>query len=154
MRKLALLTTVVLIVAVGASAAQASSPAVYNMTTAQLYKEANKEVNRGGIYSHRWGGSSRYLTSLCYEALNRAFAPYGTQGWARYVVNRESGCNIGAINTTYSSWSQQAHGIAQYIPAVHTWVDYRRLMIDLKYAIATFVKMSHGGRSTSPWNCC
>lgn len=155
MRKLALLSIVVILVAtVVASAAQAARPTVYTMTTAQLYSEANTEVKRGGIYSYRWGGASRYFTTLCYEALRRAFAPHGTHQWARYVVNRESGCNIGAINKTYSSWGQQAHGIAQYIPSIHTWVDYRRLMVDLKYAIATFVRMSRSGHYTSPWNCC
>lgn len=121
------------------------------LSDTELYTAADAEVRRGGVYSERWGDASPLLKSLCYEALNRAFSRYGTQSWARYIVNRESGCNPGAVNTTYSSWSQRAQCIAQMIPAVHRWVDYNRCKRDLRYAIQIFVHLSNGGTSTSPW---
>jgi hypothetical protein len=83
--------------------------------------------------------------------VDRAFRPYGTQAWAHYVVNRESGCNPAAINTTYSDPMQQATGLSQMIPAIHRWVDYGRVQRDMGYAVAVFVKLSDGGRSTGPW---
>lgn len=122
------------------------------LTDGDLYGLASQEVARGGIYSIRWGGASPLLTGLCYEAVRRGFAPFGTQGWARYIVNRESGCNPGAVNTTYSAWSQRARGIAQLIPGIHTWVDYNRYGTDLRYAVWVFVRLSRGGSSTGPWS--
>lgn len=119
-----------------------------------LYAAADAEIKRGGIYSERWGGASQTLTSLCYEAVRRQFSPFGTQEWARFIVNRESGCNPGAVNQTYSSWGQRARGIAQLIPAYHSWVDYARYESDLRYAVGVFVRLSHGGRSVGPWACC
>ena len=99
----------------------------------------------------RWGDASPYLRTLCYEMISRKFSRFGTQSWARYVVNRESGCNPGAVNTTYSSWSQRAQGLAQLIPAYHRWVDYPRMLRDVDYGIAVFVKLSKGGSNTGPW---
>lgn len=117
-----------------------------------LYALANQAVSSGAIYSHRWGDASPALKGLCYEAVRRAFSRYGTQEWARHIVNRESGCNPGAINTTYSSWNQRAQCIAQMIPAYHRWVDYGRCKRDLRYAVEVFVGLSDGGKSTGPWS--
>lgn len=122
---------------------------LYELTTRDLYALANVEVKRGGVYSQRWGDASPLLKSLCYEAVGRAFGPNAS--WARYIVNRESGCNPGAVNTTYSSWSQRAQCIAQMIPAYHRWVDFNRCKTDLRYAVEIFVRLSRGGSSTGPW---
>lgn len=116
-----------------------------------LYALADQAAAHGGVYSERWGDASTILKSVCYEAVRRSFARFGTEQWAVYVVRRESGCNPGAVNTTYSSWSQRAQCIAQMIPAVHTWVDYGRCKRDLRYAVQVFVKLSDGGSSTGPW---
>lgn len=122
------------------------------LNDSDLYALADQAVAHGGIYSQRWGDASPILKSICYEAVRRSFARFGTERWAIYVVNRESGCNPGAVNTTYSSWSQRAQCIAQMIPAVHTWVDYGRCKRDLRYAVQVFVKLSNGGSSTGPWS--
>ena len=122
------------------------------MSYAQLEKAANKAIRSGHVYSHRWGDASPWLKTLCYEMLDRAFAPYGTQSWAKYIVNRESGCNPAAINTTYSDPCQRATGLSQMIPCVHRWVNYQRVQRDMGYAVAVFVKLSRGGRSTGPWS--
>ena len=129
----------------------AAQDRVDTLTTKQIYREAEKVIANGGIHSMRWGDASPYLIRLCYEALERAFKPYGTQRWAEYVVTRESGCNPGAVNTTYSSWSQRAQCISQMIPAYHDWVDFRRCLRDLRYAVAVFVRLSRGGHNTQPW---
>jgi hypothetical protein len=131
--------------------AGSASAGVESYSNNQLQREAAKEIAHGGIYSVRWGDASPYLKSLCYEMVRRAFAPFGTDQWAIHIVNRESGCNPGAVNTTYSSWSQRAQCIAQMIPAVHTWVDYARCKRDLPYAVRVFVRLSNGGRETGPW---
>jgi hypothetical protein len=128
-----------------------SADRVDHLTTRQLYSEAKKAIANGAIHSMRWGDASPYLTRLCYEALERAFSPYGTEEWAEYVVRRESGCNPGAVNTTYSSWTQRAQCISQMIPAYHQWVDFRRCLRDLRYAVAVFVRLSRGGHNTQPW---
>lgn len=125
-----------------------------SLPTEDIYALAQQAIQHGGIYSHRWGDVSPILRSLCYEAVRRAFAPFGTEGWARFIVNRESGCNPAAVNTTYSDPRQQATGLSQMIPAVHTWVDYVRVQHDLRYAVQVFVRLSKGGRSTGPWSCC
>ena len=114
-----------------------------------LAKVGNRAIRRGHVYSSRWGDASPWLKAICYEMVDRAFSPYGTQGWARHVVNRESGCNPGAINA-----SSGTTGIAQIHPAYHTWIDYYRVKHDMGYALATFVRLSRGGRSTGPWCLC
>lgn len=124
------------------------------LSNTELYQQSQREIARGGIYSYRWGDASPRLKSICYEMVRRAFAPYGTQEWARFIVNRESGCNPGAVNTTYSDPGQRATGIAQLIPDIHTWVDYGRYTHDMKYAVDVFLRLSHGGRTTGPWACC
>ena len=63
------------------------------------------------------------------------------------VVNRESGCNPGAINS-----SSGANGIAQIMPSVWTQWDHYRIRHDLRYAVYVFVRMSDGGRYTGPWS--
>lgn len=120
------------------------------MTYAQLYKESKREIARGGIYSHRWGDASLYLRTICYEMIKRKFS-WQYQAWAHYVVNRESGCNPAAVNTTYGSWTEQAKGIAQIIPKYHTWIDYKLYMSDMKYAVAVFLRLSRNGHNQSPW---
>jgi hypothetical protein len=125
-----------------------------SLTTDELYAAADREVQHGGIYGIGWGAASPLLKSLCYEALNRAFG--ANAGWARFVVNRESGCNPSAQNVTYaacSDWStcQRATGLSQMIPAIHRWVDYTRAMHDLRYSVYVFFRLSNGGRSTGPW---
>lgn len=124
--------------------------ALHRLTTDEVYEAAEAEVRNGGIYSIAWGGASRLLQSLCYEALNRTFGPNAR--WARYIVNRESGCNPRATNTTYSSWDQQAKCIAQLIPAYHKWVDFPRCQRDLRYSVWVFWRLSRGGTSTGPWS--
>lgn len=114
-----------------------------------LAKVADKAIRKGHVYSHRWGDASPWLKSLCYEMVDRAFSPYGTQGWARYVVNRESGCNPAAINS-----SSGTTGIAQIHPAYHTWVDFRRVQRDMAYALRTFLRLSRNGSNTGPWCLC
>lgn len=120
-----------------------------SMTAFQLYDTARYEIATGGIYSSRWGDASPRLKAVCYELINRAFAPFRTQSWARYVVNRESGCNPGAINS-----SSGTTGIAQIHPDYHKQFDYHRMKFDMRYAIASFVRMSNGGRYTGPWCLC
>lgn len=124
------------------------------LTTSQLYDNAQWEIAHGAIYGHGWGAVSSRLQELCYELVSRAFSPYGTSDWAVYIVRRESGCNPAAINYTYNDPGERATGLSQMIPNVHTWVDYQRVMYDLKYAIAVFVRLSDGGRSTGPWCLC
>jgi hypothetical protein len=111
-----------------------------------LGKVANKAIRQGHIYSSRWGDASPWLKRLCYEMVDRAFGPYGTAGWARSVVNRESGCNPGAINATSGTT-----GIAQIHPDYHRWVDYYRVKRDMRYAIRTFLRLSRNGSNTGPW---
>lgn len=120
------------------------------LTTPELYDQAAIEVSRGGIYSIAWGGASPLLRSLCYEAVTRAFG--ANASWARTIVNRESGCNPAATNTTYSAWDQRAKCIAQLIPYWHPWVDYARCQRDLRYSVQVFVHLSNGGASTGPWS--
>lgn len=123
----------------------AMADSVDYMPTKKIERAAQKQINKGAIYSSRWGDASPYLKRLCYELVERAFSPYGTQGWALHVVNRESGCNPGAINS-----SSGANGIAQIMP-MHKQYDHYRIRRDIHYAVAVFVHMSRGGRSTSPW---
>jgi len=118
------------------------------LSTERLYQIATYEVKRGGIYSSRWGDASSRLKEVCYELVSRVFSPYGTQGWARYVVNRESGCNPGAVNSKSGTT-----GIAQIHPAYHDY-DYPRMKRDMKYALATFIRLSRGGKNTGPWCLC
>jgi hypothetical protein len=114
-----------------------------------LAKVADKAIRLGHVYSSRWGDASPWLKRLCYEMVERAFAPYGTQGWALHVVNRESGCNPAAINS-----SSGTTGIAQIHPAYHRWVDYHRVQRDMAYAVRTFMRLSRNGKSTGPWCLC
>lgn len=122
-----------------------------HMSDEQLADQARLEVRNGGTYSVRYGDCSERLKALSRELVDRAFAPYGTQSWAEYIVGRESGFCPGAVNTTYSSWSQQAQCLAQLIPAYHTWVDYDRCKSDPAYSAWVFVRLSRGGHSTGPW---
>lgn len=114
-----------------------------------LAKVGDKAIRQGHVYSHRWGDASPWLKAICYEMVDRAFSPYGTQGWARYVVNRESGCNPAAINS-----SSQTTGIAQIHPDYHRWVDFRRVQRDMDYAMRTFLRLSRNGSNTGPWCLC
>jgi len=118
---------------------------VDGLTTTQLAKEARKVVRQGGIHSSRWGDASPYLRRLSYELIERAFRPYGTDRWALYIANRESGFNPGAINS-----SSYCTGLAQFSP-IHKWINFRRLIRDPAYAVAVFLHMSRGGRETGPW---
>lgn len=131
----------------------AAQDRVDSLTDRQLASEAQTVIKNGGIHSYRYGDASSYLKRLCYEMVERAFSPFGSWNveWAVYVVGRESDCNPGAENHKYSSWSQQAQGIAQLIPAYHTWVDYTRLKRNLKYAVAVFVRLARGGHNRGPW---
>jgi hypothetical protein len=114
-----------------------------------LAKVATKAIHAGHVYSHRYGDASPWLRALCYEMVERAFAPHGTHGWALMVVERESGCNPAAINS-----SSQTTGIAQIHPAYHRWVDFRRVQWDMRYAVATFLRLSRNGQNTGPWCLC
>lgn len=121
------------------------------MPTPQLAEQARLEVRHGGTYSMRYGDCSYRLKAMSRELLVRAFRPYGTQGWAEYIVNRESGFCPGAVNTTYSSWNQRAQCLAQLIPAYHAWVNYDKCKNDPAYSVEVFLHLSKGGRSTGPW---
>ena len=133
--------------------ANAHESRIDKLPTKVLAKEAKKVVRHGGVYSHKCGDASPYLRRLSYELVERAFAPFGTQDWALYIVGRESCFNPGAINYKWSSWDQQAKGLAQLIPAYHQWVNYGRMLKDPWYAAMVFVKLSDGGKSTGPWAC-
>ena len=146
MYRMLILTTLLFVLVV--TSAQAADR-VDSMRTEQVYDEAQQAIDSGAIYSSRWGGASSYLKRLCYELVERAFHPYGTQEWAVYIVRRESDCNPGAINS-----SSGTTGIAQIHPVYHRWIDYYRLKRDIRYAVAVFVRMSRGGRSTGPWCLC
>ncbi len=126
----------------------AMADSVDNMSTNRIEQAAQNQINKGAIYSSRWGDASPYLKRLCYELVERAFSPFGTQSWALYVVNRESGCNPGAINSTSGTT-----GIAQIHPAYHKWINYYKLKRNIRYAVAVFVHMSKGGKATRPWAC-
>lgn len=119
------------------------------MSYGQLAREANTAIRNGAVHSHRWGDASPYLIRICYAMVDRAFRPYGTSSWARMIVNRESGCNPGAINS-----SSGTTGIAQIHPAYHHQFDYWRMQRDMRYAVAAFLRLSDGGRSTGPWCLC
>jgi hypothetical protein len=123
------------------------SPSIQHMTYPQLNRAANKAIANGHVYSHRWGDASGWLKSLCYEMVKRAFAPYGRSSWAVYIVNRESGCNPAAINS-----SSGTTGIAQIHPGYHHQFDYRRMQRDMHYAITAFLRLSSKGRNTGPWH--
>ena len=134
-----------------ASANHLQSNRIDQLPTKVLAKEA-KKVTPKQNYSHRHGHCSPYLKKLSYELVERAFRPYGTQGWALYVVERESGFCPGAINTTWSEWEEQAKGLAQLIPKYHSpSIDYDRILSDPAYAVKVFVSLSHGGKRTGPW---
>jgi hypothetical protein len=120
-----------------------------SMSYQQLADAGDQAIRNGHVYSHRWGDASEYLKRICYEMLERAFSPYGTQAWARYVVNRESDCNPAAINS-----SSGTTGIAQIHPGYHTWINFARVQRDMRYAIRTFLRLSRGGRNTGPWCLC
>lgn len=136
------------------SGTASSADRIDGMSYNQLAKAANKAIANGAIYGTGHGQASRYLKSLCYEMIQRAFSPYGTQEWARHVIRRESDCNPAAINHTYRGWSNQANGLAQMIPKYHTWVNYSRVHRDMKYAVAVFLRLSKGGKNTQPWCLC
>jgi hypothetical protein len=119
------------------------------MTYTQLANAADHAIARGAIHSHRWGDATPWLRRLVYEMVQRAFTPYGTQAWALYVVDRESGFNPGAINS-----SSGTTGIAQIHPRYHTWINYTRVQRDMRYALSTFLRLSRGGRNTGPWCLC
>lgn len=140
---------VILALTVVSGATAHDSRRLDRMSYDQLAREADKVIRNGGIYSHRWGDASRYLIDICYEMVERAFKPYGTQAWAAYIVRRESGCNPGAINS-----SSGTTGIAQIHPRYHTWINYTRVQRDMKYALWTFVRLSRGGANTGPWCLC
>lgn len=125
---------------------------IHLFSNEQLREQAKEEVANGGTYSVRHGGCSSRLQSLSQEITRRQFGPHGTYWWADSIIRRESGYCPGAVNTTYSDPSQQASCIAQFIPAVHRWVNYKRCKSDPWYSVAIFVKLSKGGRYTSPWN--
>lgn len=126
----------------------------YSLSTDQLYERAQWEIAHGGIYSHAWGAVSPRLQEACYELVNREFSRFGTGSWAVRIVRRESGCNPAAVNYTYSDPGERATGLSQMIPNVHRWVDYGRVMRDMRYSIAVFIRLSDGGRSTGPWCLC
>lgn len=147
--RLVTILTVLFIFFGGTGQAALSNSESTAQTYDQLIKKANKEIRNGGIYSHRWGDASPRLRRLCYELVERAFRPYGTQQWALYVVRRESGCNPGAINS-----SSGTTGIAQIHPRYHKWINYWRVQRDMRYALWTFVRLSRGGHNTGPWCLC
>lgn len=153
MRKLAILATVVLVALLAGSATQASTAGdrVSKMSWVTLAKEAKKVVRNGGCHSVRHRDASQYLMRLSYELVLRAFLPFGTERWALYIVDRESGFNPCAVNTTYSYWREQARCLMQAIPKYHAWVDYKRCNSDPAYAVRVFVRMSRGGHHVSPW---
>ncbi len=133
--------------------AHAQGSRIDKLPTKVLAKEARKVVRNGGIKSHRYGDATPYLKRLSYELVERAFLPYGYDRvqWALYIVDRESDFNPGAINTTWSGWEEQAKGLAQLIPKYHTWVNFDRMLRDPYYAARVFVRLSKGGKETSPW---
>lgn len=118
----------------------------------QLAEKGKEAIASGGSYSVRYGDCSEKVKTIVKELLVRAFGPYGTIQWANYIVGRESGYCPGAVNTTYSSASQQAQCVAQLIPAYHTWVDYKRCKSDPAYSVHVFDVLSNHGTSTSPWS--
>lgn len=125
---------------------------IHHWSYEQLAENAREEVRRGGTFSVRYGDCSSRLQSLSRELIERTFGPHGTANWALYIVDRESGFCPGAVNTTYSSWTQRAQCIAQMIPAYHTWVDYDRCKTDPAYSVKVFAELSNYGTSTGPWN--
>ena len=131
--------------------ASAHSSRIDQLPTKVLAKEAKKVVKNGGVYSPKCGDASPYLLRLSYELVERAFRPYGTEGWALYIVGRESCFNPGAINFKWDGWKNQAKGLAQLIPVYHPWVNYDRMLVDPWYGAQVFVKLSRGGTRTGPW---
>lgn len=121
-------------------------------TYEQLVEQGKLEVRHGGTYSYRYGDCSNRLQSISRELVHRIFGPHGTESWAVYIIDRESGFCPGAVNTTYSSWNQRAQCIAQMIPAYHTWVDYDRCKTDPAYSVKVFAELSNYGTSTGPWS--
>lgn len=125
---------------------------VHKFSNEQLAEQAREEVRLGGTYSVKYGDCSYRLKVLSRELVERAFRPYGTQSWALYIIDRESGFCPGAVNTTYSSWRERAQCIAQMIPRYHDWVDYDKCKSDPAYSVKVFRELSNGGKSTGPWN--
>lgn len=122
------------------------------MSDEQLAEAGKRAIANGGTYSVRWGDCSNDVKTIVKELINRYFGPHGTERWAYYIVDRESGFCPGAVNTTYSDWSQQAQCVAQLIPEYHRWVDYDRCKTDPAYSVAVFAKLSRNGQSTGPWS--
>jgi len=151
----ALMAVSLLLLACGVSRGAASDQ-VDRMTNKQLVKESRSVIAHGGILGTGWGQVTPYLRRICQEMIDRAFAPYGSWAvsWARHIVRRESGCNPAAVNYTYSDPGERATGLSQMIPNVHTWVDYRRVVRDLWYAVRVFVRLSRGGHNPGPWCLC
>lgn len=150
LRLLATVLTATIIVLILAGQTQAeSAKSSKESTTEQLYKQADKAIRNGCVYSSRWGDACPYLKNICYELVERAFAPYGTAAWAVHIVRRESGCNPGAVNS-----SSGTTGIAQIHPRYHTWINYYRVKRDMKYAVKTFLRLSRNGHNTGPWCLC
>ncbi len=119
---------------------------------AQLKKAGKEAIANGGTYSVRYGDCSSDVKAIVRELINRTFGPFGTESWATYIVDRESGFCPGAVNTTYSDWNQQAQCVAQMIPAYHTWVNYKRCKSDPAYSVLVFAELSNYGTSTGPWS--
>ena len=150
MKFLTAIFVVITLIVIGSMATTATAESLpRNTTYDRLIKQADNEIRNGGIYSHRWGDASPRLRYLCYKIVELAFKPYGTQEWAHHVVNRESGCNPGAINS-----SSGTTGIAQIHPRYHKWINYNRVQRDMRYALSTFIRLSRGGHSTRPWCLC
>lgn len=140
-----------------ASAHSLASSRLDKLPTKKLAKEAKKVVRNGGTYSVRHGDCKPYLKKVVYELVERGFSGHGSYALsqAKYIVDRESGFCPGAVNTRYSSWDQQAKGIAQWVPATQPgWIDYKRLMSDPWYAVRVFVVTSNGGKDFGPWCSC
>jgi hypothetical protein len=137
--------------------ASARSNRVDSLPTKVLAKEAKKVVRNGGTFSVRHGDCKPYLKRLVYELVQRGFRPHGSYAMSQaiYIVRRESGFCPGAVNTRYSSWRQQAKGIAQWVPATQPgWINYKRLVSDPYYAVRVFVVTSDHGRDFGPWCSC
>ena len=115
-------------------------------TFSSLHAQARYVALHGGIQGSCYGCATsqmKYLSRrLVIERFSRA-GSYAVQ-WALCVVNRESGFNPGAINS-----SSGAAGLFQFLG--HPQYSYWGLTHDPVYQVSSAWQLSHGGRDHSPW---
>lgn len=127
--------------------------------TVSLARKARWEAQHGGIRSTRYGDATQRMKTLSRQLVVRRFARAGGDAvrWALCVVERESGFNPGAVNSTAIApdvpvaGAGHASGLPQIVVYYHRWVDRWKLLHDPAYAVAAMYRLSNGGLVRGPW---